>query len=167
MQYVNNGTRELDWLAMHRIAIGIAHGMEYLHTSITPQIAHRDLKPANILLDHNMEPSYGVLLEFLVIGKLPSDEFFQETSEMSMVRWMTMLVTSGNPENAINPKLTGKGYDAQMILLLKMACLCTRKNPQDRPTSKDCRIMLSKKPMGIRLRRQLSFNCRLKTPLKY
>ncbi|KAL7159903.1 hypothetical protein ABFS83_01G058900 [Erythranthe nasuta] len=32
--------------------------------------------------------SFGVMLGALVMGKFPSDDFFQETNEMSLVGWM-------------------------------------------------------------------------------
>jgi serine/threonine protein kinase len=133
------GEVELDWLSGHKIALGIAAGLEYLHTS--QSIIHRDLKPANILLDDDMEAriadfglaktmpdaqthistskvagtvgyiapeyhqifkfsdkcdiySFGVMLGVLVMGKLPSDDFFQHIDEMSLVRWMRNIMAS-------------------------------------------------------------------------
>ncbi|KAK6153252.1 hypothetical protein DH2020_012891 [Rehmannia glutinosa] len=86
--------------------------------------------------------SFGVLLGALVIGKLPSDEFFQHTDEMSLVNWMRNLMTSENPKRAIDPKLLGNGYEEQMLLVLKIACFCTLDNPKERPSSKDARCML-------------------------
>ncbi|XP_027103154.1 leucine-rich repeat receptor-like serine/threonine/tyrosine-protein kinase SOBIR1 [Coffea arabica] len=52
---VSKGPEKLCWLSRHRIALGIAEGLKYMHTDITPRIIHRDLKPANILLDDDME----------------------------------------------------------------------------------------------------------------
>uniref|UniRef100_A0A0A9EVP5 non-specific serine/threonine protein kinase n=1 Tax=Arundo donax TaxID=35708 RepID=A0A0A9EVP5_ARUDO len=46
----------LDWDARHRIAVGVAQGVSYLHHDCRPAVAHRDLKPSNILLDADMEP---------------------------------------------------------------------------------------------------------------
>ncbi|KAK2974669.1 hypothetical protein RJ640_030277 [Escallonia rubra] len=190
LSQVSHGTRELDWLARHRIALGVASGLEYLHISHVPRIIHRDLKPANVLLDDDMEAriadfglakavpdahthmtssnvagtvgyiapeyhqtykftdkcdiySFGVLLGVLVIGKLPSDDFFQNTEEMSLIRWMKNIMTSEDPSRAIDPKLMGNGYEEQMLLVLKIACFCTLDSPKDRPNSKDVRCMLS------------------------
>ncbi|KAK9926762.1 hypothetical protein M0R45_023975 [Rubus argutus] len=181
--------RELDWATRHRIALGIASGLEYLHVHHTPHIIHRDLKPANVLLDDDMEAriadfglakampdyqthittsnvagtvgyiapeyhqtlkftdkcdiySFGVLLGVLIIGKLPSDDFFQSTSEMSLVKWMKNVLTSEDPKQAIDPVLMGNGLEDQMLLVLKIACFCTVDNPKERPNSKDVRCML-------------------------
>ncbi|KAH9776523.1 hypothetical protein WN944_013329 [Citrus x changshan-huyou] len=187
---VSQGRRELDWLARHKIALGVACGLEYLHISHNPRIIHRDLKPANVLLDDDMEAriadfglakampdaqthittsnvagtvgyispeyhqtlkftdkcdiySFGVLLAVLVMGRLPSDDFFQHTEEMSLVKWMRNVMTSENPTRAIDAKLLENGYEEQMLLVLKIACFCTVDGPRERPNSKDVRCMLS------------------------
>jgi serine/threonine protein kinase len=87
--------------------------------------------------------SFGVILGALVIGKLPSDNFFQETVEMSLVKWMRNVMTSENPRQAIDQKLLGNGFEKQMLLVLKIACFCTWEDPDQRPNSKDVRCMLS------------------------
>ncbi|KAI3765915.1 hypothetical protein L2E82_15961 [Cichorium intybus] len=87
--------------------------------------------------------SFGVLLAVLVMGKLPSDEFFQRTSEMSLVKWMRNVMISEDPKQAVDPKLLGNGYEEQMLLVLKIACFCTVDNPKERPNSKDARLMLA------------------------
>lgn len=190
LQQVSEGTRELDWLGRHRIAAGVAAGLEYLHINHTQRIIHRDLKPANILLDDDMEAriadfglakavpdahthvttsnvagtvgfiapeyhqtlkftdkcdiySFGVVLAVLVIGRLPFDEFFQHTSEMSLVKWLRNVMTSDDPKRAIDSKLMGNGYEEQMLLVLKIACFCTLDDPKERPNSKDVRCMLN------------------------
>ncbi|RYR13343.1 hypothetical protein Ahy_B04g070392 isoform C [Arachis hypogaea] len=49
----------LDWDARFRIAVGLAHGLEYLHHDCVPKIIHRDIKTSNILLDSNMDAHLG------------------------------------------------------------------------------------------------------------
>eukprot|EP01018_Ginkgo_biloba_P025112 Gb_18261 [translate_table: standard] len=49
------GTMELGWPIRHKIAVGIASGLQYLHFHSHPKIIHRDLKPGNILLDDDFE----------------------------------------------------------------------------------------------------------------
>ncbi|XP_073141714.1 leucine-rich repeat receptor-like serine/threonine/tyrosine-protein kinase SOBIR1 [Henckelia pumila] len=87
--------------------------------------------------------SFGVLLGGLVTGKLPSDEFFQHTEEVGLVKWMRNVMTSEDPKRAIDSNLLGNGYEEQMLLVLKVACFCTLDNPKERPNSKDARCMLS------------------------
>lgn len=86
--------------------------------------------------------SFGVLLGSLVMGMLPSDEFFQHTDEMSLVYWMRNVMISEDPKRAIDQKLLENGYEEQMLLVLKVACFCTQDDPKERPTSKDARCML-------------------------
>lgn len=87
--------------------------------------------------------SFGVILAVLVTGKFPSDDFFQETDEMSLVKWLRNVMSSANPSTWIDPKLVGNGFEVQMLLVLRIACFCTADDPKDRPNSKDVRLMLS------------------------
>ncbi|KAL7240379.1 hypothetical protein ACSBR2_006098 [Camellia fascicularis] len=47
---------QLGWEALHRIVVGIAKGLEYLHRGCNMRILHFDIKPHNILLDEDFCP---------------------------------------------------------------------------------------------------------------
>ncbi|XWS69626.1 hypothetical protein CRYUN_Cryun04dG0194800 [Craigia yunnanensis] len=46
-------TRAVDWKIIHKIALDIAHALDYLHNQCTQKVLHRDVKPSNILLDND------------------------------------------------------------------------------------------------------------------
>ncbi|XP_062182173.1 receptor-like cytosolic serine/threonine-protein kinase RBK2 [Phragmites australis] len=56
MLHGSGGTTPMPWEARHRVAMGTARGLEYLHERCARRIVHRDIKPANILLMDNYEP---------------------------------------------------------------------------------------------------------------
>ncbi|KAL2496530.1 putative leucine-rich repeat receptor-like serine/threonine-protein kinase [Forsythia ovata] len=47
---------KLDWPTRHKICIGIARGLAYLHEESRLKIVHRDIKATNVLLDKNLNP---------------------------------------------------------------------------------------------------------------
>ncbi|WOL15380.1 receptor-like protein kinase HSL1 [Canna indica] len=53
---LHHGKSFLDWPTRHKIAIGIAQGLAYLHHDLLFPIVHRDIKTSNILLDADFEP---------------------------------------------------------------------------------------------------------------
>ncbi|XP_039171510.1 probable leucine-rich repeat receptor-like serine/threonine-protein kinase At3g14840 [Eucalyptus grandis] len=47
---------KLDWWTRHKICVGIARGLAYLHEESRLKIVHRDIKATNILLDKDLNP---------------------------------------------------------------------------------------------------------------
>ncbi|PIN12104.1 Serine/threonine protein kinase [Handroanthus impetiginosus] len=52
----SNANCQLDKETLYKIALGVAKGLEYLHTSCNTRIVHFDIKPQNILLDEDFCP---------------------------------------------------------------------------------------------------------------
>ncbi|KAL3819959.1 hypothetical protein ACJIZ3_005864 [Penstemon smallii] len=57
-KYISSGKQgtTLGWEKLHKIALGIAKGLDYLHQGCKQRILHFDIKPHNILLDQNLNP---------------------------------------------------------------------------------------------------------------
>ncbi|BFG28970.1 hypothetical protein CerSpe_152440 [Prunus speciosa] len=47
---------KLDWPTRHKICVGIARGLAYLHEESRLKVIHRDIKATNVLLDKNLTP---------------------------------------------------------------------------------------------------------------
>ncbi|KAL7090287.1 hypothetical protein ACP275_12G031400 [Erythranthe tilingii] len=55
-KFISNKECPLDLETLYKIAIGVAKGLEYLHTGCNTRIVHFDIKPQNILLDEDLCP---------------------------------------------------------------------------------------------------------------
>nr|XP_010910680.2 serine/threonine receptor-like kinase NFP [Elaeis guineensis] len=64
-EYVENGSlhswlhdtttsRRLDWRSRLRIALDLAHGLQYIHEHTWPRVVHKDIKSSNVLLDSKL-----------------------------------------------------------------------------------------------------------------
>jgi serine/threonine protein kinase len=50
------GDVKLDWPTRHKICVGIARGLTFLHEESPLKIVHRDIKTTNVLLDRELNP---------------------------------------------------------------------------------------------------------------
>ncbi|KAG6392725.1 hypothetical protein SASPL_146949 [Salvia splendens] len=57
LAYVDAGSEDchLDWGTRYKVAIGVAKGLQYLHSSCQRRIIHRDITASNILLSEDYE----------------------------------------------------------------------------------------------------------------
>ncbi|KAL7001717.1 hypothetical protein U1Q18_002865, partial [Sarracenia purpurea var. burkii] len=176
-----------DWVTRHKIALGVAQGICYLHHDCDPVIVHRDLKPSNILLDGEMEArvadfgvakliqtdesmsviagsygyiapeyaytlqvneksdiySFGVVLMEILTGKRSVDSEFGDGN--SIVDWVrSKIKAKGGLIEVLdkNAWASCASVREEMMLLLRVALLCTSRNPADRPSMRDVVSML-------------------------
>lgn len=87
--------------------------------------------------------SYGVVLLELLTGKMPLDPGFGEA--IDIVEWVRTKIRDNKAvSEALDPSITGqcKPVQEEMLMVLRIALLCTAKLPKDRPSMRDVLIML-------------------------
>ncbi|THF93860.1 hypothetical protein TEA_025360 [Camellia sinensis var. sinensis] len=127
--YMTNGSLEdhlfkinsdpLLWKDRLKICIGVARGLQYLHSGVNRGVIHCDIKPSNILLDGNW---VAKVTDFAISKLIPNDianESFTVSRICGTYGYMA-------PEYAIHGKLTTKSdvYSFGMVLLV---LLCAKK----------------------------------------
>lgn len=87
--------------------------------------------------------SYGVVLLELLTGKMPVDPAFGES--VDIVEWVRRKMRNKRAlEAALDSSIAGecKHVQEEMLLVLRIALLCTAKLPKDRPSMRDIITML-------------------------
>lgn len=59
---IDENVGPMDWKTRHKIAVGTARGLHYLHKGCQRRIIHRDIKASNILLTADFEPQVHFFL---------------------------------------------------------------------------------------------------------
>ncbi|PIN04166.1 Serine/threonine protein kinase [Handroanthus impetiginosus] len=141
------GVSNMEWHTHHRIAVGVARGLAYLHHAQSKPMVHGHLILSNILLMDDLEPritdfglsqdrdrestqedvyNFGIILLELLTG---------QTSSCEDIEWIRNLVKEGKGATVLDARLKHDGDSvAEMVECLRVGYLCTTEVLGKRPT---------------------------------
>ncbi|KAE8732600.1 putative LRR receptor-like serine/threonine-protein kinase [Hibiscus syriacus] len=114
IQNVGSGGLLTTWAFRHKIALGTARALAFLHHGCSPSIIHRDVKASS--------------------EKKPIRDDYPKEQEANLVSWFRRLMRMNQGSKAIDPKIHVTGLDHQMEEALKIGYLCTADLPTKRPS---------------------------------
>ncbi|MED6168875.1 hypothetical protein PIB30_015705 [Stylosanthes scabra] len=95
---VRKKSEGLNWEVRHKIMLGTAEGLSYLHEESQMRIIHRDIKLGNVLLDENFTPK---IADFGLVRLFPEENSHLSTTIAGTLGYMA-------PKYVILGKLTEK-----------------------------------------------------------
>ncbi|KAF6173371.1 hypothetical protein GIB67_027066 [Kingdonia uniflora] len=127
---------KLDWRTRHKICVGIARGLTYLHEESRLKIVHRDIKATNVLLDKDLHPKIS---DFGLAKLNEEDNTHISTRIAGTIGYMA-------PEYATRGYLTDKA-DVYSFGIVALEIVSGRSNSNYRPKEEfvyllDCAMVL-------------------------
>ncbi|CAI0476011.1 unnamed protein product [Linum tenue] len=149
-----------NWLIRHRIAVGVARGLAYLHHRGS---THGHLVSTNVMLSDSLEPRVsdfglrnfgqgegpaaaavgsgrnkkpvGFEDDVYCFGAVVVELMTGKPGSEESVRWARKLVREGRGVDALDSRLERGGeFVVEMVECLRVGYLCTAESPEKRPT---------------------------------
>ncbi|KAL4589900.1 hypothetical protein LXL04_002812 [Taraxacum kok-saghyz] len=106
IQNVGSEALLITWRFRHKIALGTARALAFLHHGCSPPIIHRDVKASSVYLDYNLEPR----LSDFGLAKIFSNDVSDETGGGSP--------GYSPPETTVTPKSDVYGFGVILLELI-------------------------------------------------
>ncbi|KAL7600004.1 hypothetical protein Lser_V15G23819 [Lactuca serriola] len=106
IQNVGSEALLITWRFRHKIALGTARALAFLHHGCSPPIIHRDVKASSVYLDYNLEPRLSDFGLAKIFGNGVSDETGRESTGYSP------------PEATVSPKSDVYGFGVILLELI-------------------------------------------------
>nr|CAD1840218.1 unnamed protein product [Ananas comosus var. bracteatus] len=125
------------WRFRHKIALGAARALAFLHHACIPQIVHRDVKASSIYFDSSMEPRLADFGLSKIAGTNLESDFSQGLpvwrQRTSLASWARAMVKRNEGSSIIDPKIRETASEKEIEEALRIAYLCTADSPSKRP----------------------------------